>query len=58
VQEDRSTYVKRVLPDLALIQEDLEGTFIREQSDFHIASAITRVRRLLEDLERAERARA
>ena len=58
VVEDRSSYVKRVIPDLDLIREDLEGAFIREQSDFRIASAITRVKKLLEDLERAERATA
>lgn len=56
MKEDRSSYVKRVLPDLDLIREDLEATFVREQSDFHIHRAISRVGKLLEDLERAARA--
>ena len=59
MNETRDTYLRRVLPDLALIRGDIEdgAQSDKQKSDFALNVAISRVTKLLEDLERAYRAR-
>jgi hypothetical protein len=53
--ESRNTYLRRVLPDLSLISGELMDAARpdRRESDFALINAIARVKKLLEDLERA-----
>ena len=55
MKESRDTYLRRVLPDLRLIEGDIMDAVRpdRRDSDFALKSAIARVKKLLEDLERA-----
>ena len=55
LRETRSTYLVRVLPDLPLIENDIIDSSRpeRRDADFSLRNAIARVKKLLEDLERA-----
>ena len=53
--ETRNTYLVRVLPDIPLIENDIVDAARpdRRESDFALVNAISGVKKLLEDLERA-----
>jgi hypothetical protein len=53
--ESRDTYLRRVLPDIRLIEGDIIDAARpdRRESDFALVNAIARVTKLREDLERA-----
>jgi hypothetical protein len=55
MSENRVAYLIRVLPDLDLIRGDIEdgANSDKQKSDFALNVAISRVTKLLEDLERA-----
>jgi hypothetical protein len=55
VTETRDTYLRRTLPDIKLIEGDILDAARpdRRESDFALVNAIARVKKLLEDLERA-----
>lgn len=55
LDETRLSYLRRVLPDIQMIESDVisAAQFARRESDFALNSAITRTERLLTDLQRA-----
>ena len=55
MNESRNTYLRRVLPDIRLIEHDIwaAAALDRKESDFALVNAVARVKKLLEDLERA-----
>jgi hypothetical protein len=55
LHENRVAYLIRVLPDLDLIRGDIEdgANSDKQKSDFALNVAISRVTKLLDDLDRA-----
>ena len=53
MNETRSTYLRRIEPDLALLANDVWTAIASESSDYYTKSAVARAKKLLEDLERA-----
>lgn len=60
-RETRAGYLRRVLPDITAIEVDVRDALLEEDhgctSDFHVGAAVGKAQKLLEDLQRAARAK-
>jgi hypothetical protein len=54
MKETPVTYLRRVLPDIEALTEDVQAAIAHEGSHYYLSSAIGKAQKLLEDLQRAE----